>query len=392
MKKNKLHILFLARWYPNKTDPMFGLFVRRHAEAVALYQQVSVVYVQALDEQKTSYDLQQSRSGALNEYHVYYKKPKAKGLAGKLTGVLRFWKANKLAINQLEKDRGSVDLIHVHILTRLGLLAWILAFQRKIPYLITEHWSRYLPVNNDFNGFFRRWISRFVVKRAARITTVTENLATAMRNHGLKNPNYSVLPNVVNMQLFKPEKHKAGRNGVKFVHLSCFEDKSKNISGLLNTLAALREEQLDFECDLIGDGMDFELLKRYATELGLTEHLNFTGLLEGEQLAKTLAGADFMVMFSNYENMPVVILEALACGLPVVATRVGGIPEMINTRNGLLVEPNDEVAFKEAIKWMSEHYPQFDADKLRASVADIYGFEAVGKVLNDWYLEAIKAL
>ncbi len=99
-----------------------------------------------------------------------------------------------------------------------------------------------------------------------------------------------------------------------------------------------------------------------------------------------------MVMFSNYENMPVVILEALACGLPVVATRVGGIPEMINQHNGLLVEAGDEAALKDAIMQMSANYSQYDPAKLRASVADVYGFEAVGKVLNNWYLEAVKAL
>ena len=392
MAKDKLHILFLARWYPNREDPMFGLFVRRHAEAAALFQQVSVVYVHAIDGLKTTYQTERQQSVDLIEYCVYYKKLKAKSVAGKLMNGWRFFKANHIAIKMLEKERGTIDLIHVHILTRLGVQAWWMASRRKIPYLITEHWSRYLPVNDGFNGFFRKWISRIVVKKAARITTVTENLATAMRNHGLKNPNYSVLPNVVNMQLFNIQEDKPKTEVARFVHLSCFEDKSKNISGLLNVLAALKNDRLSFECTLIGDGMDFERLKDYAAELNLNDHIQFTGLLEGEELAKTLASADFMVMFSNYENMPVVILEALACGLPVVATHVGGIPEMINENNGLLVEPRDEAALKEAIYWMAKNYQQYNAQKLRASVADIYGFEAVGNVLNKWYLEAIKAL
>ncbi|MDY0076610.1 MAG: glycosyltransferase [Bacteroidales bacterium] len=392
MKKDKLHILFLARWYPNREDPMFGLFVRRHAEAAALFQQVSVVYVHATDGLHASYEVERNQSGNLLEYLIYYKKPQAAHPVAKLMGMLRFWKANRMAVKMLEKERGAVDLIHVHILTRLGVLAWLMASRRKIPYLITEHWSRYLPVNDGFKGFFRKLFTRIVVKNAARVTVVTKNLASAMRNHGLENPNYSVLPNVVNMQVFKPQEDKPKSKAVKFVHVSCFEDKSKNISGLLNTLAVLKKDRLAFECTLIGDGMDFEHLKSYAAELNLNENLRFTGLLEGEELATTLASANFMVMFSNYENMPVVILEALACGLPVVATRVGGIPEMINKENGLLVEQGDEAALKETISWMTKNYQQFDAKKLRASVAEIYGFEAVGKVLNDWYLEAVRAL
>ncbi|MBU2557796.1 MAG: glycosyltransferase [Bacteroidetes bacterium] len=389
MKNGALHILFLARWYPNKEDPMFGLFVRRHAEAAALFQQVSVVYVHAVSKAESKFEVKQS--AALKEYIVYYRKPENKGVIGKIISFQRFWKANIRAIKMVEADQPKVDLIHVHVLSRLGLLGWVLAFRRGIPFMITEHWSRYLPVNNDFNGFFRKGITRFVVKRAAGVTAVTKNLAQAMQAHGLNNKNYHILPNVVNMHLFKPGEEKPSSGKIQLVHLSCFEDKSKNISGLLRVLASLKEQAQNFECTLIGDGIDFESLKNYASDLGLSSQLRFTGLLEGEKLADELAKADFMVMFSNYENMPVVILEAFACGLPVVATRVGGIPEMVNDQNGLLVSPKNEGEMLAAITWMMENYTNFDPAMLRAMVEDKYSLEAVGKLLHSWYTAAIKA-
>lgn len=112
-----------------------------------------------------------------------------------------------------------------------------------IPYLITEHWSRYLP-GNDFNGVIRKFVTRKVVKEAAMITTVTKNLGNAMKNHKLLNDNYKILPNVVDTNMFVPSKH--DNKTVKIIHISCFENKSKNISGLLDALKSLKTVILIF--------------------------------------------------------------------------------------------------------------------------------------------------
>lgn len=141
---------------------------------------------------------------------------------------------------------------------------------------------------------------------------------------------------------------------------------------------------------MIGDGLDFELLKRRAAALGLAEpELRFTGVLQGEQLVDELAQADFLVVFSNYENLPVVIPEAFACGLPVIATKVGGIPEIITNENGILIERADENALKEAIFSIFENPKRFEKHKIRAMVEATYGKEAVGKLLHQWYRESV---
>jgi len=127
-------------------------------------------------------------------------------------------------------------------------------------------------------------------------------------------------------------------------------------------------------------------MKSYAAELGLNDsQVRFTGLLEGENVVEAYQSADFMVMFSNYENMPVVISESLACGLPVVATAVGGIPEYINTENGQLVNAGDEAALLEAIDFMLDHYPEFDKQKIRQNAVEIFSKKAVAEKLQELY-------
>ncbi|MBO7073699.1 MAG: glycosyltransferase [Bacteroidales bacterium] len=369
MDADRKHIVFLARWYPHRYDPMFGLFVQRHAEAAALYNDISVVYVHP-DNQNGIVD---ETINNVRTIRVYFKQSKSK-----IINLLRFFKANNKALKRLCKP----DIIHVHILTRLGIIARWQKLVHGIPYIITEHWSRYLP-GNDFSGFFRKWATKIVVKHASVVTTVTENLAKAMQNHGLKNPNYMVLPNVVDTNLFQIKPHENATP--KIIHISCFEDKSKNISGLLESLKILRDKGIAYQAVLVGDGMDYEAMKQKATFLHLNDNVTFTGMLQGQELVDVLASGDFLVLSSNYENMPVVILEAFACGLPVVSTNVGGISEIVNESNGLLVPPHDAEKLANAMQKMLESYQNYDANTLRDSIIKKFSNEAVGKLLNSLY-------
>ncbi len=368
------NVIFLARWYPHRYDPMFGLFVKRHAEAAAMFNKITVIYAQPVENLEKKFETETTENGNLKEIRIYFRKTD-----NKIISITRFFKAVGKGLKLAPKP----DLIHVHILTRLGVTALIYNIFHKIPYIITEHWSRYLP-GNDFGGFIHRKITAMVVKRAKTVTTVTQNLATAMKNRGLKNDSYIVLPNVVDTNLFRPVE-KTTDDIVRFTNISCFEDKSKNISGLLEAVAILKGEGRKFLCTLIGDGMDFEAMRQKSHDLGLDDMVIFTGMLEGEELAKTLANQDFLVVSSNYENLPVVILEALSCGLPVVSTDVGGIREVISGENGILVRKGGAETLSTAINEMIIKHKEFKKDSLRGGIVTKNEKRNVGVFLTKLY-------
>ena len=374
-----MRVVFLARWYPHKYDPMFGLFVQRHAEAAALYNEVSVIYVHPDENASQEYEIDRTFENKVDTIRVYYRK------SGKLNSALRFYKACKKALELV----GKPDLIHVHILTRMGVVAYLEKCRHHTPYLITEHWSRYLP-GNDYHGFLRKTATRMVVRNAALVTTVTDNLGKAMQSHGLHNPNYTILPNVVDTALFQPKPHHNSQP--RIIHISCFEDKSKNISGLLEALQMMKDKGLSFEAVLIGDGMDFKALKDKAESMSVAENIRFTGLLQGQALADELAAGDFLVLSSHYENMPVVILEALSCGLPVVSTRVGGIAEIIDANNGLLVPPDDTKQLAQAMEQLCATHKQYQEEELRKKVVGKYSPEEVGRLLDQWYQQVVEMM
>ena len=373
MDSERKHIVFLARWYPHRYDPMLGLFVQHHAEAATLYDDISVIYVHADGIIRQKFDIVDETVNNVRTIRVYYRKSWSK-----LISLVRFFKANKKALKLLPKP----GIIHVHILTRLGLIA---LWQKRLygtPYIITEHWSRYLP-GNDFSGILRKLLTKTIVKHASSVTTVTDILAKAMQNHGLHNDNYVVVPNVVDINAFKPHPH---HNEVpKIVHVSCFENKSKNITGLIDAYQILEDRNLVFQCVFIGDGIDFAMIQEYVKKLKHQENLRFTGILEGQDYINELASSDFLVLPSNYETQGVVILEAFACGMPVVSTNVGGIPEIVDESNGILVPPQDPEKLADAMQTMLQTYLNYEVDILRDGIIKKFSNETVGKLLNHIY-------
>lgn len=373
MDNTRKHIVFLARWYPHRYDPMLGLFVQRHAEAAAQYDDISVIYVHADDQIQQKFDIVDETVNNVRTIRVYYRKSWSK-----IISLFRFFKANNKALKLLPKP----DIIHVHILTRLGLVALRQKRLHGTPYIITEHWSRYLP-GNDFNGLLRKKLTKTVVRHASAVTTVTDILAKAMQSHGLRNENYSIVPNVVDINAFKPQPH---HNEVpKIIHVSCFENKSKNITGLIDALQILEERDIKFQFTFIGDGIDFAMIKDYVKKLQHQENIRFTGILEGQDYVGELSSGDFLVLSSNYETQGVVLLEAFACGMPVVSTNVGGIPEIVNENNGILVPPHDPTKLADAMQTMLQTYQNYDANTLRDSVIKKFSNETVGKLLSSLY-------
>ena len=120
---------------------------------------------------------------------------------------------------------------------------------------------------------------------------------------------------------------------------------------LLDALARLRDQGVDIRCTLVGDGPMRSTIEARAEALGLTTSLKFHGSLEPDRVAELYMSVDAIVLASFSEGVPVVLMEAMAHGRPVVATRVGGVPELVRDGySGLLVAPGDAEALSEGLR------------------------------------------
>ena len=388
--EKQIHVLYIPRWYPHRYDPMPGLFIERHGISASEHCKISVLYVHQDDKTaQKGFEIIKSQN-ALPEIRIYYKKANT-GIEAldKLINICRFYRAHQKGYKLIKKDHGKPNLIHVHVLTRNGVFAIMKKICSGIPYLITEHWTRYLPSTAEYHGWFGKKVTAMVAKRASFIMPVTENLRDAMINCGLRNPNYRVIPNVVDIEMFSPDL--TVNNKVKrIVHVSCFDNQQKNISGILHVLKKLFNARKDFICDMIGDGIDYEMLTNYSKTLDIpSDRINFLGLKENQELADIMKTSDFMIMFSRYENLPVVILESYACGVPVISTDVGGIREHMDDDLGILINSGDEKALEESISKILDKKVTYNKETLRKYAIQHFSEEVIGKQLFEAYKDAL---
>lgn len=401
-----MKVLLTTAWYPNRKCAGDGVFIQKHARAISLLHDVAVMMVQtdiAVRGCRIEMEAKES-SENLHELLVYV--PKTRFEVPVLTGLLRlFW----LMAGYLKGYRyikrnwwqGSrPDVCHVNVLTRAAGLPWLLYKLHKIPYIITEHWTRYSINQASFpQNRFHLFITRLFTHDAQFICPVSLNLEQDMRRWGLCGHQFVRVGNVVDTDVFCCELlHSRPDRNCRFVHVSWMYDGQKNISGILRTLAKLKQERTDWKFTFIGEGNDKKKLVDFSKSLGLSEYVSFHPAVSGENLSQLLSAHDVLVMFSNYENQPVSILEALSCGLPVLASSVGEIPSMLARKRGIVIPPEDESALLSSLSSFVSLYNSLPDDiaasPLRQArheyVVSNHSIEAVGRRFDVLYHCSLK--
>jgi glycosyltransferase involved in cell wall biosynthesis len=364
---------------------MPGLFIQRQAEALTPFCDVAVIYVHPDPDCPNSYEVDFSEENQVRVLRVYFRTVNMRyPFFGRILNLFRFYRANMKAIRSIRQF--SPEIVHAHVLTRMGFIGWRISWKNKIPLVISEHWSRYFPENNAYQKGLHHWITKFLVKKSSALILVSATLKFAMEELGIHHPKTFVIPNVVDLDNFSSRADILHEKRKSIIHVSCFEEKSKNIAQFLRTLHSLSLTRQDFICILVGEGPDHTKLQEYADELGIKDtFVNFTGLKTGPELAELMHNADFLVLSSRYETFATVVVEALAYGIPVVATRVGIVPEVINESNGRIVPPGDEQAMTLAIDRMLDECREYDRERIKASVEQKFTKEVIGKQIVDIY-------
>lgn len=226
------------------------------------------------------------------------------------------WKA-------LQREGWKPDLVQLNVIQKQGLLAKTIG----VPYIIVEHWSGYLPENGQFSRMsrFKRDLYRHIANNAEMILTVSEPLQKAMQACGIENEHWGTIDNVVDDFFFKNRNNLINQNNPKtLLHVSCFDERAKNVKGLLRAAKMLSEKRQDWRLKLIGTGVDYQEVRTYADSLDIPEGcLEWTGELRPQQVADEMHRADALVLSSRYETYGVVLAEAAAAGLPILSTPVG---------------------------------------------------------------------
>nr|MBA3901826.1 glycosyltransferase [Bacteroidota bacterium] len=221
MSLNKtIHILFLASWYPNRNHKSHGIFIKRQAEAAALFNQISTLHVCSDEKIKGNYQIISNEENGVKSVVAYYKKVNSNiPFLSNFIKSFRYIRAHFIGYNFIKRNSGKPDIIHLNVVQKAGLGAIFLQLRYKIPLIISEHWSGYMPEDGSYKGFYQKLITKTLFRKARAVIVLSEKMKNGIMAHGLKG-DYHIIPNAVNHQVFKLKEKNQTTGKKKLVHIS----------------------------------------------------------------------------------------------------------------------------------------------------------------------------
>jgi len=331
-----MHILIIPSWYVNTYNSISGIFFKEQAEALAKYNnKVGVIAIQEIGIKvmfhKKKFDIVNKMFVENNvlTYNIQYPAvPKLLKLRRKIRQVIF-----KYIFHKYIKKNGLPNIVHLHSFSYGEFAIWI-KDTYHIPYVVTEHST----------GFARNLISPIDMNRAKKIfreslfnLAVSREFAKLLKEK--TNIGFYYLPNIVNVNFFNIKINRTD-NDFNFVNIA-FLDKKKNQAMLIHAFHKIFKHKIHVKLTIAGDGPEYMNLKQLINILDMNNQIILYGRADRNEVKELLQNSDAFVLSSQYETFGVVLIEAMACGLPVISTKCGG-PEsiIIDEKLGVLVDTN----------------------------------------------------
>ncbi len=377
-------VLILPKWYPWPDRPVFGIFCREQARAAAVHNDVRVL----------AFTPEPMTGRAIHRHYtdpaevppttrLVYRRPRLRpaAMATQLVGF-------RAVLRDFRRSGWRPEVIHAHVF-EAGFPAVLLGRALGCPVVVSEHFTYFQ--RGLVRGLDLR-LARYCFAHADLVCPVSEDLGRQLVRVAPEG-RYRVVPNVVDTAVFRPPAvARSRREGepLRLLNVASLDEKKRQ-ADLLDAVARLRAAGTPAVLELVGDGRDRAALEARATALGVAGVTRFHGTLSPDGVAERMRAADVFVLPSRFENLPVVLLEAMATGLPVVASAVGGVPEIVDERAGSLVAPGDPEALAAAIAALAGRLASFDSGDLVERARARFSRDALAGTWDEIYEELIAA-
>jgi glycosyltransferase involved in cell wall biosynthesis len=283
-------------------------------------------------------------------------------------------------IKEVILDKNKIDIIHSQLSYPAGFLGTLIQKRKKIPNILTEHsWIR---------TYFRSWIHRkcvmFALKNSSGIISVSKALKDDIGS--ICNCRVSVIPNVIDVDKFSVSKVNRSKT-LNIGILGGMGNYRKGLDILLTAVSLLNST--DLMVHIGGDGILLDKFKKMSEDLGVAEKCKFYGEIAPTDIISFYSGLDIFVLASRDETFGVVVVEAMSCGLPVIATKCGGPEEIITENTGVLVEKENPEELAKAIIYMSANLGSYDRDSIRSYAQEKYGQKSFVESITRLYEDVL---
>jgi glycosyltransferase involved in cell wall biosynthesis len=373
-----MNILLLTHSYPDVKNKWRGVFVQEQVKALSIKHEVTVVYFK-VDYSHfapfSNYTFLKKQSGRITEYEVTISKSFPVITQAKyLSNTYRF--IEKEILTQVK-----IDIIHSHFSYPAGFLGTIIQKRKRIPSIITEHtWIK---------KYFRSWIHKKCVLYALKNSSGVISVSIALKDDIALfcSRKVSVIPNVIEVDKFylsEKHDHKTLNIGI----LGGMGNYRKGLDILIKSVSLLKD--MDLMVHIGGDGILLEKFKTLSKESGVFEKCKFYGEILTEDISGFYSRLDVFVLASRDETFGVVVVEAIASGLPVIATDCGGPKEIITRDTGLLVEKENPEELARAITYMSENLHLYNRDSIRKYAEEKFGQMSFVESVTHFYQDVLR--
>jgi glycosyltransferase involved in cell wall biosynthesis len=395
-----LHILLLPSWYPGTTK-LEGIFIYEQALALSKLGNLTVsilnwgpneFVLKIRDPLQSIINLK--KKCITSEHIIKHKSNLIEYKFSHLTWTSRFRAGNYQSLAKrlikilpgIEHDIGRIDLIHAHVTFPGGFLASYISEQLSIPFVITEH-SGPFPFSEYVT---KEGISDILTKplnKASQVISVSNWLAQSISKFTLSNP--IVIPNSVDTDFFTPLHNHVSSHDVPIIFCLSSLTNEKGISDLLQAIKIVKDNGHNFLIRLGGTGPKKKKYLKLAESLDIQSRIQWLGFLTRQEALEEYQKCDFFVMPSRLESLSMVILEALACGKPVVSTNCGGPAELITYANGIMAEPGNALSLAASLEKMLIEFPSYNSQQIRHSCEERFSEKVIVQKLFNVYLGII---
>ncbi len=375
-----MYILIIARGYPSEKYKMNGIF--EFDQAKALKELGHKVVYMALD-LRSFRRSRQFGYESLNRDHIPIEAINVPlgNIYRKLMYMIGTHYAKCLYL-RIVKQYGQPDIIHTHF-TQTTFMVTKALKKYKVPIVFTEHSSL---MNNP--NLSQKLIdqSKSIIESVDKVIVVGKSLADNLKKHF--DVDSILIPNVVDTSIFTYQNVEA-HDDFRFVSIGSLIIR-KNMGLLINSFQQAFSNQLNIKLSIYGEGSLTQSLIEQINQLGLQDQITLHGLKSRTVLAGALQNSDCFVLASKSETFGVVYIEALAVGVPVIATRCGGPEDFVTKDNGILIDVDDDRQLIKALQTMVKTSHTYDRHEISTQTKNQFSPEAIANQLSQLYTEVIE--
>lgn len=371
-----MQILIIPSWYPIVNNQLSGIFFKEQAEALAkqnldigciAINESSLRYI--FSQKEISFDFYEKSVNGVDTINILY--PIVNRLNRLRSFIRKF--VFKILFKRYIKKYGKPDLVHLHSFLYGSLAIWIKETY-NINYVVTEHstgFARELYNTEELSyakGVFSN--SKYNICVSNEFKKLLEKIF---------DDEFHYIPNAIDTDFFIPKV--TGEKTFSFINIA-FLDKKKNQSMLIQAFSKAFTNK-DVTLTIVGSGAEYNTLNNFIMKLNMQKQIKLYGAASRDEVLELLQNSDAFVLSSEYETFGVVIIEAMSCGLPVVATKCGG-PESIvmNDKLGKLVDIDVDSLSKGMLELYTKKY---DSKYIRTYVIDNFSADIVSEKLLNVY-------